>query len=233
MQMNPSIEMCMVRDCQLFSLKKQIHCHFLSIDFLTNIIIPAVPNNSCPPFPVLIYAIRNIIEPTFLVAQIPDLLVLIAHANIIRKHAISKARKILSWNDHYKRHPQRDIRTLAEKDRQLLETFTLESDKLQKMYRKIVNGCFQIDIYHLFFSPQSYDLWPRLQMYFPGQFDDDPDSEKRDAHIIETRAKHLFHYDMTDEEQQGSRVIGVYCAQFVRDASKFMQDPEAFRAQVG
>jgi len=180
---------------------------------------------------VLIYAIRNILRPTLVYEQIPDLLRLLGHVNVIRKYAIFKTTAILKWNERYVRYPQPDVRTLSDTERELLEGFSQGSEGIQKLYRDVVNAFCYFDVYNTFVSSEQNIAWVgRMKTYFPGQF---PIFAQSDLEVAEIRTKMLFHYELTEQELKESRLVGVRCAEFVRDAAAFMENLQAHGATSG
>lgn len=126
--------MVLVRLARLFAIDDCVYRE----DHVRNV-TPNMPPNECPPLSILIYATQNMMKPTLIHEQIPDIITFLTHVNMIRKFAHSKAIAVLKWNEHYVRHPQPDIVTLTKDDCLLLESLAIDSDDAQQMFRQIVN----------------------------------------------------------------------------------------------
>ncbi|PCH36694.1 hypothetical protein WOLCODRAFT_82666 [Wolfiporia cocos MD-104 SS10] len=193
------------------------------------------PKSHCPPLPLLKYTIFNILTPTFLLDQIPDLLTLLGHVNLMRKHAISKTSTMLLWNDYYRQNPSATIRTLEDDDERRLRQFVSQSNKMQQLYTTIVNTCYQIDIHHSFLSPDPMVVQPRLDMYFPGQFSEASIEGEDRTRLTQCLAssRHLFHHDLSEEERLENIATGERCREFICEAGLYLEDPNAYCAMNG
>ncbi|OBZ69502.1 hypothetical protein A0H81_10555 [Grifola frondosa] len=181
-------------------------------------ILPGMPETQCPPFAVFNYAIRNILQPTFLVAQSHDLLTLLGHVELIRR-------------DRYLKRG----RTLDEAERAKLARLT--SAKLanahRMIFRQLVNALSMLDIRYLWQSPQSYEIPARLAMYFPSLFQEEEEESEEEGAGAEAREKYVFHCEMTEAETEENRKVGLTCAQFVSEAAKHEEDPASFCEENG
>lgn len=100
--------------------------------------------DACPPLPVIVYAIRNILllSPPSL-NFIPSLLRLLAHLESVRTYTVEKLRDILRLDEVLASQEDCAVRTLADEDRQALETLTKPGRiaAQRTVYRKIVDSC--------------------------------------------------------------------------------------------
>ncbi|CCM04623.1 uncharacterized protein FIBRA_06807 [Fibroporia radiculosa] len=212
-----------------YQLRKDLYDHIKTIVHQ----LRSDANVTCPPLVVIYYAIRNILEPTLLKNQILDLLTLLAHVNVARKHTISATKNVLNWNTVYKTWPKENVRTLSRADQELLEGFVYESVGLQSTYRDVVHACFKLDIYHTFVSGASNEAWLNLlKIYFPHQFEGFcAQAVKQGA--AEISASCLFHYDLSEEEHKSNDDVGMQCALFASNASCYLESPAEYCKQLG
>lgn len=83
-----------------------------------------------PPFELLAYTIRSILHPTFLLKQIPDILVLIASVEMIRRTLVKAA------EDLHQTHPGG---ALDHTGRGIMEHIRKHNISTRKALRTIVN----------------------------------------------------------------------------------------------
>ncbi|PCH36701.1 hypothetical protein WOLCODRAFT_82528, partial [Wolfiporia cocos MD-104 SS10] len=174
-------------------------------------------------------------KPTFLLDQIPDLLTLLGHVNLIRKHAISKTSAMLLWNDYDRQNPSAALHTLENDDERRLRQFISQSNEMQRLYTTIVNTCYQIDIHHSFLSPDPMVVRPRLDMYFPGQFSE-ASVEGEDRTMLTqclASSRHLFYHGLSEEEQFENIATGERCREFICEAGLYLEDPKTYCAVNG
>ncbi|OCH90187.1 hypothetical protein OBBRIDRAFT_793572 [Obba rivulosa] len=204
----------------------EFHRHLYS--FLENNVLPAAPPNKCPPLSLLAYSARNILQPTFVIEQIPDLLVLIANIDVWRTKAVQKTANILKWNRIYEGSPSEGVHTLSEEQRMYLEVLVRPKkvSALRRMYREIVHACAKFDIHHaLDTDGPVMDL---LYMYFP-----DVLVQVQEDRQERTQEEYLFHYGLTKEERDEDRNLAVECLKLVRDVGLWKRDREAYCSTIG
>lgn len=97
-----------------------------------NDVAKAMPSASSPPLALVIYAVRNIIEPSFLPQLIPNLLRLIVHLEIIRNARTETIRRILS---------QPDALSLTSEELGALRKCIELQAPFRKVYREVINAC--------------------------------------------------------------------------------------------
>ncbi|RDX41408.1 hypothetical protein OH76DRAFT_1475813 [Lentinus brumalis] len=186
---------------------------------------PDAPSSACPPLPVLVYAIRHILEPSFILQEIPPLLRLIVHLELIRQRTVSTMQRMLRDADD----PDVPL-SLSTEDHHVLAQLT-GAKRLaaqRTVYRKIVNGCSLLHIHHLWriYDPETdAPLTTALINYFPAFVMRDPDMRDRCRASLKT---HPWHYGLTDEERAANRETGQRAAEFIVGASQYLEDPAAY-----
>ena len=221
-------------------------------DHVDRAIVPRVPAEQHPPASVLVYAARNIMKPQLVVSQIPDLLTLLGHLNVLRKFAVTKASHALAWHKQFRDNPTDDVSLLSPDIQARLERARDRAHHYQQVYRHVVNTCYEVvcfllvswqavpqkltrtqqDIYHTFLHGSPKMFWSKMQTYFPGQFTDESDDEASAA-AAQARMTRLYHHDLSEDELRDSRNTGLRCAKFAHDVARYMEDPAAFCAEVG
>ena len=113
----------------------------LTLSFVAHIadqVLTVVSSTACPPLPILVYAIRNILEPSFIRQEIPNLLRLIVHLELLRQDIVRTMQRILRDADN----PALPISLDPERRRALDQLTAAKRLAAQRtVYRKIVNGC--------------------------------------------------------------------------------------------
>ena len=114
-------------------------------DYIKQNILPLAQHDgvACRPLHAITYAIKNILHPTFLYGQIPDLLLLLFHADLVRQRLKDNVDTILTWDTYYKdeQYKNSGVTALTDRERRSLEIMqgTLQRD-LRHMYCRVVNG---------------------------------------------------------------------------------------------
>ncbi|KAI5992093.1 hypothetical protein EDD15DRAFT_1028743 [Pisolithus albus] len=126
------------------------------------------------PPPLLIYAIRNILHPTFIVGQIPDLLNLLTTVEGFRQFATKRSGEILALNQFYTEHPLNSlgVRVLTTKENRTLARYRAQSERLREKYFNILKNLCRVYIHYLWTAPESCLLAMRLNDFFPGCLED-------------------------------------------------------------
>jgi hypothetical protein len=91
------------------------------------------------PIVIFIYAIKNILYPTFLIELIPDLLDLITMVEFYRIRLTEEASNALTWNEFYKN--TQDALTLKVEDEDFLNHLQDTQDEMRKIFMQIVAEC--------------------------------------------------------------------------------------------
>lgn len=96
------------------------------------------------PPSLVFYAARNILLPSFILGQIPDLLNLLAAIETFRRFAALKADEALEWQKYYERektHGRReDVRLLAAKEVRTLQRLVVQKDAQRREYIVLVRS---------------------------------------------------------------------------------------------
>ena len=118
----------------------ELQCaHCSPLDRIKGHVLPTVSPDDCPPLPLMIYAIRNILEPTLVLSLIPELLKLLVHLEVLRTHTVSLANELLQ--------PTGDTdpsgQSLDTDDREALVALTKPSrvSSQRTIFRKIIHAC--------------------------------------------------------------------------------------------
>ncbi|KAI0665700.1 hypothetical protein C8Q78DRAFT_985946 [Trametes maxima] len=201
-------------------------------DLIKRRVLPSVASSACPPLPVLVYATKSILEPTLVLAQIPSLLRLLVHLEILRNRAANTIHHVLLQSVQPSNHKSQGRVVLDDTERETLEKRTKASRLLaqRKVYRKIIDGCCLLHIHHLW---RTYDeskdppLTDHLIAYFPAFFTRDPDLRPN----CEAALKQLpWHHDITEQELAENSLVGAQAAQFVLDAAQYAENPQQYCA---
>ncbi|KAM5531104.1 hypothetical protein V8D89_015218 [Ganoderma adspersum] len=203
------------------------------------------PNPStAPPLPVLLYAIRNILEPSFLLVQIQDLLDLIVHLEIFRINTVEKVQHILRRDQSFRPNNSPSVRLLSDQHRSILHSFTSTSQltAARIIYRKIIHGCCLLSahfipkhIHYLWanFDPHDPDAPSPLRYlidYFPAFAQHDKAAHDGSKAAL---ASYSWHYNLSQDELRENDKVGQEAAQFLVAASQYLDDPDNYCLQNG
>ncbi|KIJ67049.1 hypothetical protein HYDPIDRAFT_85798, partial [Hydnomerulius pinastri MD-312] len=149
-----------------------------------------------PPPALIIYAILNILRPSFILGQIPDLLNLLCAVEGYRRYAVLKAGEALDWQVFYESTSRHEgvggeVRLLAEKEAKRLKGYTGRSELMRREYLLLVRSLIQLYIHYLWISPESCLLGKRLNDFFPGCIEG-----------ISRPSSLLFHADLEEKEEK-------------------------------
>ncbi|KIJ07904.1 hypothetical protein PAXINDRAFT_89648, partial [Paxillus involutus ATCC 200175] len=146
-----------------------------------------------PPPSLIFYAARNILFPSFILGQIPDLLNLLSAIDVYRRFSALKADEALEWQKYYQNAQKEgrhgDVRTLTDKESRRLREFVAKKGGHRKEYVLLVRSLVQLYIYYLWTAAESCLLGKRLNDFFPGSIEG-----------IDKPSSLLFHVDLSDEE---------------------------------
>ncbi|KAI0349953.1 hypothetical protein OH77DRAFT_1525259 [Trametes cingulata] len=190
-------------------------------------VLPVVPPDACPPLPVIVYAIRNILRPQPILSLIPRLLHLLVHLELLRSHSLANVDKILlrdrelaSQHSPLLDHEERDAL------QSLLEPSRIRAHRT--VYRQLVHAFCLLHIHHLW---RTYDpakdppLTTFLIDYFPAFCNRDPDIRPQCQSALNERP---WHYAITDEELDENGKVGQQAAQFMFNAAEYADDPTKY-----
>ena len=100
-----------------------------------------------PPF-LVFYTARNILLPSFIIGQIPELLNLLTSIETFRRFAVLKADEALEWQKYYeheKTHDRAgDVRLLAANEIRVLRRFLDKKDAQRREYIVLVRSLVQL-----------------------------------------------------------------------------------------
>jgi hypothetical protein len=104
------------------------------------------PKRTIPPVDVIIYAARNILYPSFLYSDIPELLDLLSIVEFYRLRVIEVARNASLWNNYYKTSKETDRDILTREEEKILKRLTKESriQAQRYVYRTLISQCCQL-----------------------------------------------------------------------------------------
>ncbi|KIJ12774.1 hypothetical protein PAXINDRAFT_156750 [Paxillus involutus ATCC 200175] len=159
---------------------------------LLSSLAPSDPSSTPPPS-LIFYAARNILFPSFILGQIPDLLNLLSAIDVYRRFSALKADEALEWQKYYQNAQKEgrhgDVRTLTDKESRRLREFVAKKGGHRKEYVLLVRSLVQLYIYYLWTAAESCLLGKRLNDFFPGSIEG-----------IDKPSSLLFHVDLSDEE---------------------------------
>ncbi|KAH7884495.1 hypothetical protein F5I97DRAFT_1889914 [Phlebopus sp. FC_14] len=143
------------------------------------------------PRAIVFYTIRNILYPTFILGQIPDLLNHLTMVDNFRQYAVMKSAEALEWNTFYSR-PEfmNNVRTLAAKEVARLEHYTERAQRTRMEYVLLIRNLCLLHIHYLWTSPESCLLGKRLIDFFPGSLEGSGETSRM-----------LFHQDLCEDEK--------------------------------
>ncbi|KAI0759965.1 hypothetical protein BD413DRAFT_617468 [Trametes elegans] len=198
-------------------------------------ITPTASVESCPPLPVIVYAIRNILEPEPVLALLPQLLRLLAHLESVRAHTVVRIEEVLRLNQQLSAQDNADARPLDTDAREALQALTKPSRLAAQrtVYRKVVHGCCLLHIHHLW---RTYDpgrdppLTAALLGYFPAFLAQDPDNH---ADCVRALAQHPWHHAATPDELAENRRVGAQAAEFMLNAAQYTEAPREYCDERG
>ncbi|KAI0799973.1 hypothetical protein C8Q74DRAFT_1191671 [Fomes fomentarius] len=187
-------------------------------------ILPSVPPDSCPPLPVILYAIRAILEPSFVLQEIPNLLRLLVHLEIIRKVQIETMSNLLAGATLL---PPTAIERLKART-----TPSLKAAQ-RSVYRTNIHACCLLHIHYLWdaYDPDvDFPLHDTFITYFPALAQRDPDLREKCDEALRTRP---WNHDLTKDELAANAEAGRDAAQFMFDAAMYKEDPEGYCQKHG
>lgn len=110
--------------------------------------LPSPDAPSTVPPPLVFYGARNILSPSFIIGQIPDLLNLLATIETFRRFAVLKSAEALEWQKYYEREKTygraEDVRLLAANEVRALRRFLDKKDAQRREYVVLVRSLIQL-----------------------------------------------------------------------------------------
>jgi len=201
----------------------ELESHKLIYSYIEDHVLSDPPSKrTVPPLDVIIYAVRNILYPTFLHSDIPALLSLFSIVEQYRLRAVELARNASVWSNYYKASKE-DLKDGLTRDEEKVLNRLMKESRIQAqrhVYRTLILQCCQLDIYHLWHG--QYPCIPfRLRDYFY-------DETRQGA----SQTLKLFRRDLSDKEQEDLHATGQACLKLFQDVSTWLADrAAAFRAR--
>ncbi|KAJ8587732.1 hypothetical protein M405DRAFT_821097 [Rhizopogon salebrosus TDB-379] len=162
---------------------------------------------------VVLYAIRNILCPSFILGQIPDLLDLLAMVDTFRKHAVVVSSAALSWQEYYAKDPSPDMRLLTKHELKKLQGYIAKDKHDRLLYTLLIKNMCLLHVYYLMTAPESNTLAARLNDYFPGCFQND----NRPSRL-------LFHSDLSDGEKLIMEDVYRECKEWLIEVAQWEEE---------
>ncbi|KAF8127070.1 hypothetical protein EV363DRAFT_1347086 [Boletus edulis] len=146
------------------------------------------------PSSLVFYGARNILSPSFIIGQIPDLLNLVTVIETFRRFAVLKSDEALEWQQYYEHEKTcgraEDVRLLAANEVRAMRRFLDKKDAQRREYIVLVRCLIHLYTHYLWTAPESCLLAKRLNDFFPGSFNG-----------VDMPSDLLFHVDLTEEEK--------------------------------
>jgi hypothetical protein len=104
--------------------------------------------SSTVPPALVFYAARNILSPSFIIGQIPDLLNLLAAIETFRRFAVLKSDEAFEWQKYYEHEKAcgraEGVRLLAANEARALRRFLDKKDAQRREYIVLVRSLIQL-----------------------------------------------------------------------------------------
>ncbi|KAI0752982.1 hypothetical protein C8Q80DRAFT_1149484 [Daedaleopsis nitida] len=187
-------------------------------------VFPSSLPTSCPPLPLVVYAIRNIIQPSFLLQEIPSLLRLLVHLEIIRKRLLGTVDSLLCSPDL----SAALLLNVDAADKLKRIGQPIVRDAQRTVYRQIIHACCLLHVRHVWrnFNPEIHPPLPQLLVdYFPAFAERETDLRQS---CMDARKNLPWHHDTTQDELDANREQGTIAARFVYNAGRYGEDPESY-----
>lgn len=183
---------------------------------------PASANVQVPPAFVF-YAIRNILRPTLILGQIPDLLDCLAMVDTFRRYAIETSSVALSWQEYYMKElsSDPDMTLLTERELKKLQSYVTNDERDRLHYILVIKNLCLLHVYYLITAPESCMLAKHLNNYFPGCFP---------GHDIPSKL--LFQHGLSDSERQMMDEAYQECKEWILDVIQWEEEREQEQEQL-
>ena len=110
--------------------------------------LPARDASSTVPPSLVLYAARNILSPSFIIGQIPDLLNLLTTIETFRRFAVLKSGEVLEWQKYYELEKTNgraeDVRLLAANEVRTLRRYLEKKNAQRREYIVLVRSLIQL-----------------------------------------------------------------------------------------
>ncbi|KAG9314799.1 hypothetical protein JVU11DRAFT_3887 [Chiua virens] len=159
---------------------------------------------------LVFYAARNILSPSFILGQIPDLLNFLSAIETFRRFAVLKSDEALEWQKFYEREQSdertEDVRLLTTDEVCTLRCFLDIKDAQRREYILLVRRLIQLYLHYLWLAPQSCLFLKELNDIFPGSLQG-IDSVKA--------SEYLFHVDLSEDERGYFKQFRTECGKWL------------------
>ncbi|KAI0065140.1 hypothetical protein BV25DRAFT_139314 [Artomyces pyxidatus] len=158
--------------------------------------------------PALCYTIRDIIHPTVLFEQVPELLDLLAQVELVRRKMHTLADSALQFQEHFRLQGASDIIFLAREEMKTLEKITSKDIGSRDIFFQAMKVLVSLDITQLWISSEDSHLLPlHFRTFFPR------------LSLGQLKTRWLFHATLSTQERDELELdTGLACQKFLRDA---------------
>ncbi|KAF9236308.1 hypothetical protein BU15DRAFT_50227 [Melanogaster broomeanus] len=161
-----------------------------------------------PPPSLVFYAARNILYPSFILGQIPDLLNLLSAIDVYRRFSCLKADEALVWQKYYSNAQNeglhREVRMLKDKEVKRLEVFVAKREAQRTEYVLLLQSLIKLYVHYLWTAPESCLLGKRLNDFFPGSIEG-----------LDKPSNLLFHDDLSEGEADSFMQVKDECQKWM------------------
>ncbi|KAF9476350.1 hypothetical protein BDN70DRAFT_882512 [Pholiota conissans] len=168
-----------------------------------------------PPLNLVVYAIKNIIFPSFLPELMSEFLHLLTMVEFYRQKMTERASELLVW-DLYCRSEGDPSVCLTPEERKFCEKLDQHQESLRKIYLNVVSECCAMELSALWLSSSNTDFWIRWNDYFSILKDEDSDT-----------ITHTFHYRMTPREKSFLYEAAYAVSKFMETTVRWAGDQSA------
>ncbi|KAG1841113.1 hypothetical protein DFJ58DRAFT_808965 [Suillus subalutaceus] len=198
--------------------------HRATYDHISSILDnePASANTQIPPA-LVFYAARNILHPTLILGQIPDLLDCLAMVDTFRRYAVEASSVALSWQKYYAKElsSDPDMILLTERELKKIQDYATNDERDRLHYILVTKNLCLLHVYYLMTAPESCMLAKHLNDYFPGCFP---------GHDIPSKL--LFQHGLSDSEKQIMEDAYQGCKEWILDVTQWEEEREQEQEQL-
>ncbi|KAG6899425.1 hypothetical protein C0993_010392 [Termitomyces sp. T159_Od127] len=168
-----------------------------------------------PPLEVVLYAINNILYPTFITRRLPHLLDLLATVEFYRKRTLASSHEATIWSEYYEVQDEKAVYRLSKEDEAYLKELELDNISMRNIYITLISECCQLDMHLLLVAkpPSLTDFLVRFNEYFP----------HLNKHY-DRKSPRLFWSDLSSEEVVQLSKLGVDCCSRVQEIVNWATD---------
>ncbi|KAG1821115.1 uncharacterized protein BJ212DRAFT_980780 [Suillus subaureus] len=183
---------------------------------------PASADAQVPPA-LVFYMTRNILRPTFILGQIPDLLNCLAMVDTFRRYAVEVSSVALSWQEYYAKElsSDPDMTLLTERELKKVQDYVTNDERDRLHYILVTKNLCLLHVYYLMTAPESCMLAEHLNDYFPGCFPG-----------YDIPSKLLFQHGLSDSEKQVMEETYQECKEWILDVTQWEEEREQEQEQL-